>query len=57
MPNLKQLTLVSKPESFTQKVEDQIIEICNFNDTKISSFESLNLFLINFFKKIKENSL
>ena len=52
MPNLKLIDSWSQSqESFTQKVEDQIIEICNFNPSENPSLESLNLFLINFFKR------
>jgi geranylgeranyl pyrophosphate synthase len=52
MPNLKLIDSWSQSqESFTQRVEDQIIQICNFNPSQNPSFESLNLFLINFFKR------
>ena len=44
MPNLKLIDSWSQSqESFTQKVEDQIIQICNFNPSQNTSFESLNL--------------
>ena len=52
MPNLKLIDSWSQSqESFTQRVEDQIVQICNFNPSQNPSFESLNLFLINFFKR------
>ena len=38
-------------DAYTLTVEDQIIQICNFNPSQNTSFESLNLYLINFFKR------
>jgi geranylgeranyl pyrophosphate synthase len=52
MPNLKLIDSWSQSqESFTQKVEDKIIQICKFNPSKNTTFDSLNLFLVNFFRR------
>ena len=52
MPNLKLIDSWSQnQESFTQKVEDQILGVCKFNPSNNTSFESLNTFLTNFFKR------
>ena len=52
MPNLKLIDSWSQSqESFTQKVEDQILRVCKFNPSLNNSIESLNIFLINFFRR------
>ncbi len=52
MPNLKLIDSWSQSqESFTQKVEDQILRICKFNPSQNISLDSLNNFLINFFSR------